>query len=126
MKSVKNKKRIFIYILLGLAFFFSYPMAIMAHPPKSLTAEYDITTQKLIVRIDHGSFSSTMHYINKVEVKKNAQVVINLTYKNQPDKSPFEYTYEIPANVGDVLEIKASCNMYGSKTISITVAKQDK
>ena len=126
MKSVKNKKRIFIYILLGFAFFFAYPMAIMAHPPKSLTAEYDITSQKLIVRIDHGSFSPTMHYINKVEVKKNAQTVINQTYKNQPDKNPFEYTYEIPANVGDILEIKASCNMYGSKTVSINVAKQAK
>jgi hypothetical protein len=126
MRSVKNKKKILIYVLLGLAFFFSYPMSVMAHPPKSLTAEYDITSQKLTVRIDHGSFSSSMHYINKIEVKKNAQVVINQTYKTQPDKNPFEYTYEIPAQAGDVLEIKASCNMYGSKTVSITVAKEDK
>lgn len=85
MRSVINKKKFFIYILLGLVFFFSYPMVIMAHPPKSLTAEYDIASQKLTIRIDHGSFSPSMHYINKVEVKKNAQTVINLTYKNQPD-----------------------------------------
>lgn len=126
MRSAKNKKKILIYILLGLVFFFSYPMAVMAHPPKSLTAAYDIQSQKLTVRIDHGSFSPSMHYINKVEVKKNGQPVINQTYKNQPDKNPFEYTYEIPAKAGDVLEIKATCNMYGSKTVSITVAKEDK
>ncbi len=126
MKSVQNKKKILIYVLLGLVFFFSYPMVIMAHPPKNLTAEYDMASQKLTVRFDHGSFSSKMHYISIVEVKKNAQVVINQTYKNQPDKNPFEYTYEIPAKVGDVLEIKATCNMYGSKTISITIAQQDK
>ncbi len=126
MKSVKNEKKFFIYVLLGIAFLFSYPVVVMAHPPKTLTAEYDISTQKLIVRIDHGSFSSTMHYINKVEVKKNSQIVINQTYKNQPDKNPFEYTFDIPAKAGDVLEIKATCNMYGSKTISITVAQQDK
>jgi thymidine kinase len=126
MKSVQNKKKIFIYVLLGLAFFFSYPMAVMAHPPKTFTAVYDIASQKLTVRIDHGTFSPKMHYINIVEVKKNAQVVINQTYKSQPDKNPFEYTYELPARAGDVLEIKASCNMYGSKTISITVAQQDK
>ncbi|HEY9159986.1 MAG TPA: hypothetical protein VIS94_02725 [Desulfomonilia bacterium] len=126
MRSEKNKEMIFIYILLGLAFFFSYPTAIMAHPPKNLTAEYDIQSQKLTVRIDHGSFSPKMHYINIVEVKKNSQVVINQTYKSQPDKNPFEYTYEIPAQPGDILEIKAGCNMYGSKTVSITVANQNK
>jgi hypothetical protein len=126
VRSVKNKKKIIIYILLGLVFFFSYPMAAMAHPPKNLTAEYDIQSQKLTVRIDHGSFMPSMHYINKVDVKKNGQPVINQTYKSQPDKNPFEYTYEITAKAGDVLEITASCNMYGSKTINITIAKQDK
>lgn len=125
MRSVKSKEKFLLYFLLGLSFFLSYPMAVMAHPPKSLTAEYDNQSQKLTIRIDHGSFSSKMHYISNVEVKKNAQVVINQTYKNQSDKNPFEYTYEIPAKVGDVLEIKATCNMYGSKTVSITVAKED-
>lgn len=126
MKSIPVTKYILIYILLGFVVVFLYPATIMAHPPKGLAAEYDITSQKLTVRIDHNSFSPTMHYINKVEIKKNAQPVINQTYKSQPEKNPFEYTYEIPAKVGDVLEIKASCNMFGSKTISITIAKQAK
>jgi hypothetical protein len=124
MKSTPVTKYILIYILLGFVVVFSYPTILMAHPPKGLAAEYDIASQKLKVRIDHGSFSPTMHYINKVEIKKNAQLVINQTYKSQPEKNPFEYTYEIPAKVGDVLEIKASCNLFGSKTISITIAKQ--
>ena len=126
MKSMLNTKKILFLISLGLFFVFSCPSIILANPPKALTAEYDIATQKLTVRIDHGSFSPSMHYINKVEVNKNAQAVINQTYKSQPDKNPFEYIYEIPAKVGDVLEIKASCNIYGSKTISITIAKQAK
>jgi hypothetical protein len=126
MKSVTNTKNILIYILLGFVFVFSYPTMIMAHPPKNIAAEYDIAAQKLTVRIDHGSFSPSMHYINKVEVKKNNQSVINQTHKSQPEKNPFEYTYEIPAKEGDVLEIKASCNIFGSKTISIAIAKQAK
>jgi hypothetical protein len=126
MKSVPNTKKILFFVSLGLFFVFLCPSIILANPPKGLTAEYDIATQKLTVRIDHSSFSPSMHYINKVDVKKNAQAVINQTYKSQPDKNPFEYTYEIPAKEGDVIEIKASCNIYGSKTISITIAKQAK
>jgi hypothetical protein len=126
MKSTQNTKIILLSISLGLLFAFSCPSLILAHPPKGLTAEYDIAAQKLTVRIDHGSFSPSMHYINKVEVNKNALVVIDKTYKSQPDKNPFEYTYEIPAKEGDVLEIKASCNMWGSKTISITIGKPAK
>jgi hypothetical protein len=126
MKSAPDTKHIIIYILLGFFIVFSYPTILMAHPPKGLAAEYDIASQRLTVRIDHSSFSPTMHYINKVEIKKNAQPVINQAYKSQPEKNPFEYTYEIPAKVGDILEITASCNIFGSKTISITIAKQAK
>ena len=126
MKSIPNTKKILLFISLGLFFIFSCPSIILAHPPKGLTAEYDIANQKFTVRIDHGSFAPSMHYINKVEVKNNTQAVINQTYKSQPDKNPFEYTYEIPAKVGDVLEITASCNFYGSKTISITIGKPAK
>ncbi len=124
MKSIHVKKYFLISVLLGFAVALLYPASVMAHPPKGLTAEYDIAAQKLTVRIDHNSFSPTMHYINKVEIKKNAQPAINQTYKSQPEKNPFEYTYEIPAKAGDILEIKASCNIFGSKTVSITVAKQ--
>jgi hypothetical protein len=126
VKTTPVTKYIRISILLGFVVAFLYPATIMAHPPKGLAAEYDIAAQKLTVRIDHGSFSPSMHYINKVEIKKNGQPAIDQTYKSQPDKNPFEYTYEIPAKVGDILEIKASCNIFGSKTISITIAKQAK
>jgi hypothetical protein len=126
MKSMQNTKKITFLISLGLLIVFLSPSIILAHPPKGLSAVYDASTQKLTVRIDHGSMFPSAHYINKVEVKKNAQVVISQAYKSQPDKSPFEYTYEISSNEGDILEITASCNLYGSKTISITVAKQAK
>jgi hypothetical protein len=126
MKSMQNTKKITYFISLGLLIVLLSPSIILAHPPKGLSAVYDVAAQKLTVRIDHGSLFPSKHYIDKVEVKKNAQVVITQTYKNQPEKNPFEYTYDIPAAEGDVLEIIAGCNFYGSKTISITVAKQAK
>lgn len=97
------------------------PSIALAHPPKGLTAKYDIGSQTLAIIIDHSSFSPSMHYIGKVEVKKNGKTVLTQEYKKQPDNNPFEYTYSIPAVEGDTLEIKATCNIYGSKTIELKV-----
>jgi hypothetical protein len=66
MKSMPNTKKILLFISLGLFFVFLCPSIILAHPPKGLTAEYDIAAQKLTVRIDHGSLFPSAHYINKV------------------------------------------------------------
>lgn len=107
--------------LIALILIMLLPSIVLAHPPKGLTAQYDMAAQSLTIVIDHNSFASSMHYIGQVEVKKNGKTVLTHEYKNQPDKNPFEYKYNIPASEGDTLEIKATCNIYGSKTIEIKV-----
>jgi hypothetical protein len=58
-----------------------------------------------------------------VEIKMNGKSVSSNDYKSQPDKSQFVYSYKVQAAKGDVLEVTASCNIYGSKTVKLTVDK---
>jgi thymidine kinase len=123
MRHAKDGTRMFPLLFSMLIISTIFASTASANPPKTVSAEYDLAAQKLTVKIDHSSFSPSMHYIKTVEVTKNGKVVLAQAYKNQPDKNPFEYSYDLPAAAGDVLEIKATCNMYGSKTISMTITK---
>ena len=107
-------------ILMALTLF---PMTASAHAPKDVQLSYDLASKTLNVTITHASFMPTSHYIKTVEIKKNGAVASTNNYNNQPDKSSFTYTYVLPAAEGDVLEVTAACNIYGSKTVDLKVAK---
>jgi ribosomal protein L19 len=54
----------------------------------------------------------------------NDKVIIKQTFLQQSDSEAQDALYTIPSlKVGDTLTIKASCNMYGSKTKKFTVKK---
>ena len=67
-----------------------------------------------------------MHHIKSVEIKKNAVVISTTNYDTQPAESPFTYTYKVAAAEGDKLEVNATCNLSGSKTVAITVTRAAK
>lgn len=97
------------------------PAAVYAHAPKEVTLSYNKESQALTVRITHKTPSAGSHYIDKVEIKKNGTVISTNQYKSQPDKETFEYSYKIQASGGDRIEVKASCNFFGSKTVNLTI-----
>jgi len=104
-------------------FFF---LCIIAQPsyasaPKSVDLVYAMKTQTLSVTIDHYTLSANMHYIESVEIKKNGVAVSKNEYKSQPTDELFTYTYKIPAAKGDVFEVTANCNLWGSTTSTLTV-----
>jgi hypothetical protein len=101
-----------------------YPTTVTAHSPGSVTLSYNLTTQILTVTVVHKTNSPSSHYINKVEIKKNGKSIESQNYTNQPDPSEFSYTYKISAKMGDILEVTASCSVYGSKTDKLIVKKQ--
>jgi len=101
------------------------PMPSMAHPPSGMQLEYDINTQKLNVTITHNTGNPNSHYIFKVTVKRNNDLVIDKQYTSQPTSSSFTYTYDVTALDGDVLEAYAECNQGGSQTRQLTVVEPD-
>jgi desulfoferrodoxin (superoxide reductase-like protein) len=99
-----------------------YPLSAQATPPKKVSAEFNVTTRTLSVAIDHPTLMRGFHHIGAVEITLNGKPSETARYDTQPGNI-FTYTYQINAKPGDVLEVNARCNLYGSKTASITVPK---
>lgn len=97
------------------------PFPAAANAPKEVLLTYDTAARTLTIQITHSSSSPTFHYIEKVEIKKGGKTVSSTDYKSQPDQATFSYVYPIEAAPGDVLEAKASCSIFGSKTEKLTV-----
>ena len=102
-------------LLFVLMIFCLCPQMSYANAPQDVKLEYNASTQNLAVTITHNSSSSGVHYIKYVEIKKNSAVL-----------STFTYNYKVPAVAGDKLEVKATCNFFGSKTATITVSPATK
>jgi len=109
----------YLVALTLLATMFS-SMAI-AHPPQDMVLDYDINTETLSVTITHISPAPTVHYIDKVEIKRNDELIITEEYDSQPTSSEFTYEYYIQAVVDDELTVIAYCSIQGSITQSLIV-----
>jgi OOP family OmpA-OmpF porin len=62
-----------------------------------------------------------MHHIKYVKIEKNGAIISKNKYGTQPKGSIFTYTYNIPAEKGDVFEVTATCNLWGHKTSTLVV-----
>jgi len=106
---------------IGLFLVAFLPAGVQAHAPQSVDLDYDLAKQTLIVTIDHWAVSTSTHFIEKVEIKKNGKLVEKAEYTSQPSAEEFTYTYSIPAEPGDKFEVKAICSVHGSKTSTLRV-----
>ncbi len=116
----KAAKACWIAVAVGIFSLANSTMA-SAHPPKEVIIGYDLAQQTLSVTISHKTTFTSTHYIKTVEIMKNGTVVATEEYTNQPKEKPFIYTYQIPAEAGDELEVKATCKIFGSGEAKITV-----
>jgi outer membrane protein OmpA-like peptidoglycan-associated protein len=107
---------LFIFLFLCFSPQFSYATA-----PKSVDLIYDMNTQTLSVTIDHHTLFAGMHYIKYVEITKNGTLISKNKYGTQPTGSIFTYTYNIPAERGDVFYVAVTCNLWGHKTSTLVV-----
>jgi len=123
MKRLKKDKGYFICILILFACCLIHPAASLANAPQDVKLDYDAKSQMLNVTITHKSPFPNFHYIKKVEITKNGNIQSTKQYKNQPDQATFTYSYNIPAAAGETLEATASCSLFGSRTVNLTVGK---
>lgn len=115
-----NKK-----ISLGIVFVIIFLLipSISAHPPTKLNITYDKNNNELIVNITHSVTNINNHYIESVNIKINGITIYNYNYTSQPDKTFISYRYTISADLGDIIEVKATCSEFGSITKELTVEK---
>lgn len=128
MSRIRTRRNRFFFIgfLIFAAVVFAalHPTPAGAHAPSGVALDYDLSSQTLKATVTHTRFSDG-HYIEKVEIRKNGNVVGLQEYKNQTTET-VAYSYKVTAVAGDVLEVKASCSRFGSKTQKITVGQPGK
>lgn len=84
-------------------------MPVTAHAPTNITIAYNPDMHKLYVTITHPVDDPATHYVRGVQVKINGDVISDPTYKSQPAKNTFTYTYDVMANPGDAVWVVATC-----------------
>jgi hypothetical protein len=87
-----------------------------ANPPDNMVLGYDISTSILEITITHPTLDQNSHYIYKIDVKVNGDLVLSEQYTSQPTSSTFTYEYTIVANTDDEISVTAFCSLYGSLT----------
>jgi glucose/arabinose dehydrogenase len=119
MRLFTRKRDIGILIVLSLLVLLSIPT--QAHPPANTSLSFDQNNHTLSVAITHTVSAPSSHYVARVDVTKNDQMILSKDYTSQPSSSKFTYTYPVNASAGDVLKAKATCSIAGSRTGELTV-----
>ncbi len=123
MKKIRNILMVFMLVIstiVGLS-------SVAAHPPQDMELEYDLQTSELNVTITHETPAPSAHYINKIEIEVNEVMVLTEEYEDQPSNALFSYVYLIAANIGDIITVKAYCNIQGvvSRSLNVQDPTQD-
>jgi len=111
------------YIIIGMLLLSTIFLALpaIAHPPQDMVLDYDLETSELSVTITHETPAPTIHYIYKVDIDLNDELIISEEYDSQPTNDIFTYVYVVEAEIGDEITVTSYCNIQGSITRSITV-----
>lgn len=115
-----RRRRISFFVFILLVAFLAVPVT--AHPPSAIALSYDPSAGQLTVDITHFVTNTSDHYIKEVVVRSGGQVVIADQYTSQPANARFTYQYPVKGQQGEVLEVTATCNKYGSLTEQLQVA----
>ncbi len=105
-------------LLLSMIFM---PVAVEAHPPATIVLAYEAGAGKLTVTVTHRVSNPERHYVESIRIWKNGVPSGAFSYKSQPEKEGGSYTYDIPANEGDVLKVEGTCNVYGKRSAELRV-----
>lgn len=110
--------------ILGVILAMLIASSVLAHPPKSLSLEYDSDSDILTVDVMHSVKDAAKHYVNKVVVKLNGRKIVEQTFKRQVDEEVQQVTYKvIDAVEGDKLTVTGYCNISGKKSAELIVTQ---
>ena len=93
-----------------------------AHPP----SEIQLTSQGRVVTIKvlHHTQDVLKHFIVEVSVLQNDKLILKQTFSQQSDADEQDAIYTIPSlKAGDILTVKATCNIFGNKIKKFTIKK---
>ena len=113
------RKLIHLFLALGLVIAFG-GMA-LAHPPASLDGSLQ-PDGKLRLQLSHTVNDPVKHYINRVVVRKDGNVVAEQVFTKQSDRTGLGLDLVVPGlSKGQTIQVEADCNIFGSLKKTITL-----
>ncbi len=117
----KNKILVFIVIMI-----FGLSLNIYSHAPTKIDLNFDNENKILKVEVHHPVLLPENHYINKIEVYLNDNLIIVQEFDRQLTKKAQKAGYFIfEAKKDDVIKVKVSCNKHGDKTSRLVVKEKE-
>jgi desulfoferrodoxin (superoxide reductase-like protein) len=109
-----------LFCLLAFASFKAF-----GHPPATVELNFDLETKILNVKVSHSINDVEKHFINKIEVYLNDELMVVQNFKKQKDNKMQEALYFLnDATAGNKIKVKATCSIFGSKTGEIVIEEQ--
>lgn len=91
-----------------------------AHPPGFMQLKHDNNNLRIIIlHFSISPFSS--HYVYRIEIEVNGEVVFEENYEQQPRFFINIYNFDIIAQSGDVITVNSYCSLFGQKSKTLTV-----
>jgi len=96
-----------------------------AHPPSAVNATYITATRVLHLVIVHPVSNPETHYIEKVEVFRNDQLIIEQIITRQDNENEQYLCFRLPdIDNADTIRVKAHCSISGSYDTEIRFTYQ--
>ena len=115
---VGKLKRSLLWVVLSLVAF-SYEAA--AHPPKDVSISFN-PNGNLTVKVNHSVNDPLKHYIKKIIIYVNNNIVIQKEYSSQTDADGLTDTFSIgPQAPGANIKVEAQCVIMGSSEKLMTL-----
>ena len=112
-------KNLFLFILFSIFIGF----AAQAHPASKVVVSYK--DGKLSIEAKHKVKDAADHYIKEVVVYVNGKEYKTLTFTKQASLEMEKIVIDFPEfKEGDVVEVKTTCNKFGTKTGKLTIKKK--
>jgi hypothetical protein len=112
------------YMLMTILLPALFPASGGANSPQEVVLSYDQAQRTLEVRITHASKDPATHYVKKVEIKKADKTIAATEYQSQPGQATFAYVYPVEIGDGDLLDVKVTCSVFGSKTVKLDMREK--
>lgn len=98
-----------------------------AHPPTAIDLSYNEGQGQLEVLVQHPVNDPKDHYINQVVVMKNGAQVATKSFTSQTShRNQTMPPFTFAAAKGDVIEVSATCNEFGTRKQKLTVGDPQK
>lgn len=114
-----NKKTIPV---LALVIILITAAAAFAHPPKSISASWDASTNILNVTAQHSVNDPAKHYVLSLTIFEGNKQLIQKQYTSQSSADQFRDSVALDGfTSGTVIRIQAVCNIMGSAEREFTI-----